>query len=373
MSDRVRAVIVDDDPDESEALADLLRESGTGLEVEAIKPSEHVESTAETVLKALPDGHPRVLLLDYRLEDNAQEGHGVHYRGGTVAGHLRDEAPDLPIVLLTSEQKLHDWVESRPGMKGVFDWTLVKSEISSPDGAIRGYAKIVDFAEAWEQARYWPEDPKETWTRIAALMRASDESVRLFSELEPETPRGDVTGDVIHWLLHRALAFPGPLLGSEAVRVTLGLSGEAFETEKVDAWLEDGRYTGVLAAFGRRWWAHVVRARLADVCGGRRPLDASARAAGLGRALETTLAYEGCDWCGGERTLDACQVCGAATDAAHCLRPLTAPLPAWADPSVVCFRCIATGRADAQQVRFPPQVEDIVDGLKEDRIRPPSA
>ena len=131
MSDRVRAVIVDDDPDESEALADLLRESGTGLEVEAIKPSEHVESTAETVLKALPDGHPRVLLLDYRLEDNAQEGHGVHYRGGTVAGHLRDEAPDLPIVLLTSEQKLHDWVESRPGMKGVFDWTLVKSEILS--------------------------------------------------------------------------------------------------------------------------------------------------------------------------------------------------------------------------------------------------
>jgi CheY-like chemotaxis protein len=371
VSEAVHALIVDDDPTESSALADLLRASGTKLKVKTIQPPTTVEEAAKAILEALPDEQARVLLLDYRLEDNAFEGQAVRYRGGTVAGYLRDEDPELPIALLTSEQKLHDWVESRPGMKNVFDWTLVKSEISAPEGAARGYTEIVDFAHAWQRARGWPEDPAETWTRLADLMRAPQDGMLLFRELEAEPPRGDVTGDVIHWLLHRALDIPGPLLGAGPIRVTLGLSREAFSTEQVEAWLEDARYTGALGAFGERWWAYLARAKLAEACGGFRPLDASARAAGLGQALETTLSYEGCDWCGGERTLDACFVCSAATDAAHCLRPLTAPLPAWADPGVVCFRCIATGRADEHGLRFPPQAEDIVDGLKEDRIRPP--
>jgi hypothetical protein len=295
----------------------------------------------------------------------------VQYRGGTVAGFLRDEDPDLPIILLTSEQKLHDWVESRPGMKDVFDWTLVKSDISGPEGAALGYAKVLDFAQAWEQARGWPDDPPQMWTRMGDLMRAPENAIRFFRELEAEPPRGDVTGDVIHWLLHRALAFPGPLLAADAVRVTLGLSRNAFSARPLVGWLEDARYNGALAAFGERWWAHLVRAKLAEVCGGARPPDASARVAGLAKALGAALTHEGCDWCGSERTLEACLICGNASDAAHCLRPLTPPLPGWADPSVVCFRCIATGRADASDLRFPPQAEDIVDGLREDRIRPP--
>lgn len=371
MSTPVHALIVDDDVGESSSLAELL--SGADLTVEATQPLANVEETAGAILDALPDGKPRVLLLDYRLEDNTLEGNSVQFRGGTVATYVRDKDPELPIVLLTSEQKLHEWVERHPGMKNVFDWTLVKANIAADEGAAHGRAKITDFARAWEEARGWPEDSTETWLHMAKLMRAPTDGIPLFRDVEAEPPRGDVTGDVIHWLLHRALAIPGPLLDEDATRVTLGLSREGFGTDQIKSWLEDARYKGALAAFGTRWWAHLVRAKLAETCGGARPLDASARATCLTQALGTTFTHEGCNWCGGERTLEACFVCGDATDAAHCVRPLVAPLPAWADPWVVCFRCIATGKAEAQDLHFPPQVDDVVKGLREDRIRPPGA
>lgn len=369
MTEPVRALILDDDPTESDSLADLLN-TGDDLEVTTTQPMQKIDETAEAVLRELPDGETRLLLLDYRLEDDREQDKPVQFRGGTVAGHLRDVDPELPIVLLTSEQKLHDWVERRPGMKQVFDWTLVKSEISDVDGAAVGHAKIVDFARAWEQARGWPDNPEELWDRIAGLMKAPNDSIRLFRELEAEPPRGDVTGDVLHWLMN-ALSVPGPLLARDAVRVTLGVSRESLDDEGVGSWLEDASYEGALGAFGDRWWAHLVRAKLADACGGTRPLDASARAAGLSKGIGHELTAELCNWCGGERTLEACLVCGDATDAAHCVRPLTTPLPAWADPWVVCYRCIATGRADAYHVRFPPAATEVAEGLREGRIEPP--
>ena len=369
MSEPVNALLLDDDATESASLADLLN-SGTDLLVTTAQPTGEVEETVAKVLDALPDGCPRLLLLDYRLEDDATRQDAVKFRGGTVAGYLRDVEPELPIVLLTSEAKLHAWVDTRPGMKSVFDWTLVKNKISSPGGAGREHEKIVDFAHAWEGARGWPEQSDELWTRIAELMRAPEQYVQPYGELEAEPPRPDVTGDVIHWLLHGALTIPGPLIAKDAVRVTLGVSPEAFATEAVGAWLEDARYQGVLGAFGARWWAAMVRAQLAEACGGSRPLDAADRAAALSEHLSAELDSEACNWCGGQRTLEACLVCGSATDAAHCVRPLTASQPAWADPCVVCYRCVATGRADAEGLRFPPLANDVIDGLREGRVKP---
>ncbi len=373
MKSAVRALIVDDDKKERTALADLLNGAGAGLEVTAVAPAADVEATAAMIRKELPDSGPRLLLLDYRLEDNPLTGsEHASFRGGTVAGYIRDVDPDLPIVLLTSEEKLHEFVERRPGVKDFFDWTLLKSTISNRAGAAAGHTKIVEFAEAWRRVQGWPHDQNETWERLEELMGTPPGAIVYFRDLEAEPPRGDVPGDVIHWLAYRALRIRGPLIGANAVRVTLGLSREAFEDAEVRAWLKDAHYDGALGRVEERWWAHLVRNKLAAVAGGARPLEASDRAAAVAKAVgQETLGHEGCSWCGRLRTIDACMVCGQATDAAHGVRPLTQPLPAWADAFVVCYRCIAVGRTDEQGLRFPPQTEETVSGLREDRIRPP--
>jgi hypothetical protein len=367
----VHAVIVDDDPKEGEVLTDLLKEAGGDeLQVDLLPPKSHVEETAAEIFGLLSGDDPKILLLDYRLEDHPIEG-GQHvpFRGGTVAGFVRDKDPDLPIALLTSEEKLHDWVERRAGVKEFFNWTLIKRKVTKPGGAARVSAQMIDFARSWELARGWEDKTESMWRHMEELMRAPEGEISLFKDLEGEPPRGDVAGEVMHWLLYRALLIPGPLIGAATTRVTLGLTPESFVKPKVANWLEDAAYTGALKTLHERWWGQLVRAKLTEAADGARPLDASARASVLSEELGEKLDHEGCSWCGGERTLQACSICERATDAAHSLRPLAKALPAWADAWVVCYRCVAEGQAD--KVTFPQSVDDVVQALTEGRVGEP--
>lgn len=368
MAEPVHAVIVDDDQKEGGALADLLnRSGGDDLQLMMMPPKLQVEETVAAAFEALPDEGPRLLLLDYRLEDNpVDDGEHVGFRGGTIAGFVRDKEPDLPIALLTSEEKLHDWVERRAGIKEVFDWTLIKKNITERGGAEQASAQIVDYARSWQRATGWEDVPAMIWKHMEELLQAPAEEIALFRDLEGEPPRGDVPGEIIHWVLYRALQIPGPLIDRAATRVTLGLDLKSFETSEVAEWLEEAAYRGALSAFHDRWWGQLVREKLTQTAGGTRPLDASARVNALSEALGVELDHEGCRWCGSERTLQACGLCHYATDAAHSVRPLSKPLPAWADAWVICYRCIAEGRAD--EVLFPQSVESVVKALAEGHI-----
>jgi CheY-like chemotaxis protein len=365
----VRAVIVDDDETEAGALADLLRAGGDDLEVVLQAPLSSVEATAASTLEALGEQGARLVLVDYRLGDNPIEGGDiVRFKGGAVAGYIRDQNPEVPIALLTSEEKLHDWVERRTGIKEIFDWTLIKKEISAEGGAERARARIVDYARSWEAASTWGEEDA-LWERMAELLNAPEGEIALFEELEAEPPRAEVTAEVMHWVLFDALLTPGPLIDSDTARVVLGLDHDSFGRKGVSEWLADARYDGALNTFAERWWGSLVRAKLAEAAAGTRPLDASARASALGAKLGVELRHEGCSWCRGERTLQACHQCGKATDAAHSVRPLSRPLPAWADSWVICYSCIADG--SAEEITFPQSAHDVVLALTEGRIQPP--
>lgn len=215
----------------------------------------------------------------------------------------------------------------------------------------------------------WDEE-SPLWKRIEELMRAPEGEIELFEELEGKPPKAGVTAEVMHWVLFDALRTPGPLIDGAAVRVALGLDPDSFDNVKVSEWLSDTRYEGALQAFEERWWGRPVRMKLAEAAGGARPLDASARAKALTGQLGVELRHEGCSWCGGERTLQACHACRRATDAAHSVRPLSRPLPAWADSWVVCYACIAEGKAEG--ISFPQSAQDIVQALIEGNVQPPS-
>jgi CheY-like chemotaxis protein len=364
----VRIAIVDDDATEAGALAELLR-AGGDLEVVLQAPSPSVEATAASTLEALGEEGPRLLLVDYRLGDNPIDGGDiVRFKGGSVAGYVREQNPEIPIALLTSEEKLHDWVDRRAGIKEIFDWTLIKNEISAEGGAEQARAKIVDYAHSWETASTWSEETT-LWERLAELMKAPEGEIALFEELEAEPPKAGVTAEVMHWVLFDALRTPGPLIDSATARVVLGLDRDSFSRAEVSEWLADARYDGALSTFEERWWGRPMRTKLAKAAGGGRPLDASARVGALTAQLGVELHHEGCSWCEGERTLQACHRCERATDAAHSVRPLSRPLPAWADSWVVCYSCIADGNAD--DVVFPQSAQDVVRALTEGRIQPP--
>ena len=122
----VHAALLDDDPVERERLADLLITEQ--LRIDALGPRS-ISETTDKIAELRGDHGPRLVLLDYRLDD-ADEA--ANFRGGSVAAALRDadHTCDVPLVLLTTEAKLKTWVESRPGTLQLFDWRLLKGDIT---------------------------------------------------------------------------------------------------------------------------------------------------------------------------------------------------------------------------------------------------
>jgi CheY-like chemotaxis protein len=360
----VRALILDDNQLERDSLATVLESDE--LAVEPLAPTHDVRTTVARVLAAVAAhsaDEATIVLLDYRLDDRLAE---VDFRGGTVANAFKEHDPTIPVVLFTTDEKLHAWVETRPGVEGVFDWRLLKGDIATDRTGVR--AQIVDLARGWKTLRGAVTDGAEVWELLAGVLGVGRPQLAAFADVELHPPKADVPGELALWLLRGPLRWSGPLVDPADARVLCGVTADDFERPELQEWLATAAYAGPFQAFGRRWWSAPLRnqvARLTDPS----PADADERAAAISEDLGAELEAEGCSWCRQARTNRACDVCRRAVDAAHSLRLLTDPPPAWADSPVVCFRCVADGSADGR--RLAPGNEDVADGLREGSIASP--
>jgi CheY-like chemotaxis protein len=360
----VRALVLDDNAIERDSLAKLL--ASDELDVVASAPTDGIQATVDRLLASLAEhgeDEASIVLLDYRLDDRIDE---VDFRGGTVANVLKERNPTIPVVLLTTDKKLHDWVETRPGVEGVFDWRLLKGDITEDRATAR--AQIVDLARGWKVLGDAATEAADPWELLAGVLGVDPSELETFAEVELHPPKPDVPGELALWLLRGPLRWPGPLIGPADARVLCGVTAEEFEGSELQAWIADAVYAGPFQAFGRRWWSAKLRQKLAALASPP-PADAVERAAALAAELDVELLTEGCSWCGQARTVRACEICHRAVDAAHSLRLLTDPPPAWADSPVVCFRCVADGSADGR--RLAPGNEEVAEGLRDGSIAPP--
>lgn len=372
MTDRAipRAVLVDDDAAEGDSIAKVL-DDGTTLTCTAQRPAEDFDATVTLLREALGTEGPRVALLDYRLDDHVlQDGRQAHYRGGTVAGFLRDLDPTVPIILVTSDEKLRAWVQTRPGVESVFDWTLVKQRIVKRGSAPDLRAQVSDIARTWAQLEIAAEEDETLWKELGDVLQADARLLKPFAQLETNPPRADVPGAVARWLLHRALTWDGPLVRDAQACAVLGITQDALELPELQTWLGRARYSGPLQAFGRRWWAGRLHDALARAAEGEQLLGATARAAAISAATGRSITANNCQWCGGDRTVRACWLCGRASDAAHAVQILSDMPPAWSEAPVACYSCIAEGRAD-EDVRFSPDADEILAELRTGQLARP--
>jgi CheY-like chemotaxis protein len=367
-SGTVRVVVVDDNADESRSLEKRLQ--GDGIEIVLLQPTVSLEPLMDLVGKAISGNAPTIVLLDYRLDDQVlSSGERAKYRGGTVAGFLRDKHPGIPIVLLTSDEKLHKSVMTHPGVEEVFDWILLKETLAAPSTAELSRVRVCELARLWHQVRGWSEFDDGFWPALAALLRVDEAKLTPFRQLDTKVANIESPGEAARWLLDGPLRHNGPLLDDDQARVTLGVDEQSFARQELINWIEPATYVGPLQSFGRRWWADDLRSILADAAGGTRPVEATARAAVVSRATGIDVTPELCQWCSSERTLRACVECGRATDALHALRALSEPPPAWAEPHTVCFSCIEEGRGDSY--RFAPDAEEVFEGITTGAVKRP--
>lgn len=362
---RVRALAIDDDP---QALQTFRRLEKHGIECRAILPPRPEVFPAE-IFQPIEQGKIDVVLVDFILDAESGQGEKpASYRGGMLAAAIKERFPETPIVLVTTEEKHRRLVKESPKVRELFDHLLLKSEISGrPAQRTRAVSQIRALAEGFRRIREALRRPPEAdpWKPLQRLLGIDSEHLeKLADRLGGSAPQAQA--DAVNWLLGELLAHPGPLLDAAEARSRLGLTSDSFEKESVQRWAESARYHGVFAELHPRWWESGLFELLKRDAGDAAFGEAVKRAAAIAAACgEKKLQAARCRWCGRGLVQRTCHVCKESVDATHHLVARVDARPVWALPAVVCFSCIATGRAEQDPaIRFGPGAHGLVEELK---------
>jgi CheY-like chemotaxis protein len=358
MAKTVTALLVDDNADDLKIAERLSR---VGLATTAIRATGTADGLREVLETKIAELKPSVVFLDYRLDDaELEDGTRASYRGGTIAAQLKEHHPELPLILLTTETKLHEWLDASPRIKDLFDHLVLKSEVNDAKGRASVAAVASDLGSGYE-AVFDAYKRAEGWAAIARAMKANvKETSGLESLTSREAPGRPAEGAL--WLLRETLNWPGLLVDDANLAARLGLPVDQFSSDAVREWLAKAEYGGAFHVLFKRWWKGRAEKLLATAAGEHVNARSSVRTAAIGASIGTELTHATCAWCNGELVDRACAVCGQAVDQSHCLPASTDDRPPWAERAIVCFRCIARGQAET--VAFGAGTDSIVSRVK---------
>jgi CheY-like chemotaxis protein len=364
VTDGIRTLLID------ESMADLRiaqRLSNVGLPCEPLRPPADIGSLQETLDRTLSNDEYDAVLLDYRLDEEMDEELGrPNYRGGTLAAWIKEKFPHVPVILVTTEAKLEDWLANNPTVRTLFDLEVMKRDLLGRKDRTVVAEGILDLISGFKAIDVSLQSvSNQLSTVLQQVMEATPEEAEAIARLHVGTA-SPLMPELVRWLMNDVLLFPGPVLDEEEVRVRLGLTRSGFNRKGIREWLAPAAYTGAFRQLRVRWWRGRIENLLAQGQGDEAVGTASERAQAVSRAADVRVRPESCTWCGGLRISRACAICHQAVDPTHCLPANLDERPSWADAAVVCFVCIETGRADG--VVFAPTGERVASRVRKGEI-----
>ncbi len=359
----IRAVLVDDSIDDLRYAERLTRD---GLACDTLPPPSSSEELRRQIAERRAKSECDIVLLDYRLdaEGTATESRR-DYRGGTVAAELREHLPDLPIVLVSTEEKLRSGLAGKSDVRGLFDHKVLKQRIASRSERKTVVVELLDLAEGFRNVA---SEKGEGWERIARVI-GGQSVLPMLSRLEMTVPPAG-TAEICGWILDDLLAFPSLVLDEHDASATLGIAVSTFRRNEVQAAVAEYRYSGVFANMHQRWWIADLTAWLTLLAGGEPGLSGGNRSKLIAKALNLSpqaARAASCVWCGSKDVVRACSICRKHIDPLHGLQATVDDRPRWASQAVVCFECIETGRGDL--AHFQPGTDSIIRGIKTGLVR----
>ena len=206
------------------------------------------------------------LLLDLRLDQDAEYGEKVEFTATTLAQFLRtkvyDEAvklPDFPIVLCSQQDKIGMFSVDLSS-HDLFDYKFRKEEVV--DEALTIAQRLTDLVQGYQMIRPTEGD----WSKILQYdVQLLD--ARIFSRF---TGRKNLAiHEYARHLLHELLKPVTDLISEDILAARLGIDiiNSADWPILRDEFFLDAHYTGAFCESWQRWWQPRVHQVFENLCG----------------------------------------------------------------------------------------------------------
>ncbi|WP_312930813.1 hypothetical protein [Agrobacterium cavarae] len=333
---------MDDNEDELNLYSNLL--SHGELEFKHLIRPEDLGATKRRVLNA----RPAILALDYRL-DELSIGKGENdYKAGALAQALREEAvdeltSDFPIVLISTEEKIHKFFSPDKTAHDLFDYKLLKSEVVTEAGSAKAAEKMLALAEGYK--RIIDNIGTETLVPLLAISEEDWDAAKPSGVEYQFQDFNDVPHVIARYWIRNFIERCGLLLAEKDIVARLGISSSTpFDSVRkllVDSGLQ---YEGIFGSGFERFWRFRFDEWAAEQFG--KPLTSLSgdeRAEKASSVFGVTLEPAVSRWNGSTSELFAfaCSACDHPTELRNSLAVHDPSRPAFCERRRVCFDCIS--------------------------------
>lgn len=240
----IQVIYVDDELDNplTRMIARLLTTNGMKCELRLPPPD----------LSEVANWDLDIFLIDYDLASAKVDEKLIGYSGNSLATEVRNKKPSCPIILVSRKDVLSARGLHLTTGRSDLDLILYKNDIlNNQEKTLKdvlalhnGYVQLVEIQD-------------QPWSGVLDKLGAEQNERLRIREAFPPIEQGHrwYVSTTIEWIRTVFMGYPGILYNSLHAAARLGVTEESFLIDEVQEHFADAVYTGILAGFGKRWWA----------------------------------------------------------------------------------------------------------------------
>ena len=201
------------------------------------------------LIEDVKNENPELILVDYDLA-KPKDDLLIGMSGAALSTALREEFPDVPIVLFTKIDFLRIQ-KLNPKLLYSLDETIYKTDVFEENG--ENLDILHKLAIGYKELR---NEESKTWINLLTIIGAPEIDYDVLKLSEPPTisESGWSVFDAADWIRNTLIKYPGILYDPVNSATFLGISRDAFMSDPIQELFSDAKYSTVFAPKEGRWW-----------------------------------------------------------------------------------------------------------------------
>lgn len=245
---KIKTIYIDDEDEELRKYKRMFESDERAknqFEIIAVNSQKQIGDLINEVKKEKPG----LILVDLDLTI-PKEGLLLGVSGTTLSTALREEFPEVPIVLFTKIDFLKIQKLS-PKLLFSLDAAIYKSDLFKEDGTNLDY--LDKLAIGYKELR---NAKSKTWIELLKIIEAPENDYDSLKLSDPPTISENEWSvfDAAHWIRNTLLKYPGILYDPIHAATYLGISKDTFLLRSVQDLFAKAKYSKMFAPIEGRWW-----------------------------------------------------------------------------------------------------------------------
>jgi len=203
-----------------------------------------------------------LILVDFNLDQAEYDEIPFAFDGITLTTLLRQKFPSVPIVLFTRPDmfKKNMFSAISPIITGIDDY-VYKEDYLIPDKAKNGV--IFQINEGYRTLRRCSSKKLDD---LLDLVKVPDEDQEIICKTFPKASFSEMGHwsefPVAKWVRKTLMEYPGLLYDDLHAATCLGISVDAFNKVRVQAFFDEARYKGIFSDERKLWWKSQLKKKV---------------------------------------------------------------------------------------------------------------